>query len=314
MTDHHSHPGKPVVVGVDGSEPSLAAADLAAEEAAVRKLPLEIVYGLVLPVMARPAMVPPDLPPIAAELDETPVREHAAQVLTDAAARVRAGHPDLPMVTRLRDGFPAWVLTDASRQATLVVVGHRGVGGFTELLVGSVATQLANHAGCPVIVVRGQATAGAPVVVGVDGSEGSRRAAEFALATAAYHQAPLVALYAWPLDAAWPPALAQAGYPPPEAPDPVTETLRGLTDQHPQVAVQREVREHVPAHEALVAASKQARLVVVGARGRGGFAGLLLGSVSQALIHHAHCPVAVVGPEAEPEPELPLDPERPTRS
>jgi nucleotide-binding universal stress UspA family protein len=302
MTDENARPRRPVVVGVDGSEDSLAAADLAADEAAVRQLPLEIVHGLVLPVASRPATVPPDLPPLAPapELDDTPVREHAAQLLSGAAARVKARHPELPVITRLRDGFPTWVLTDASRQASLVVVGHRGSGGFTELLAGSVGIQLANHAACPVIVVRGRPAPGAPVVVGVDGSEGSRRAAEFALAAADWHEVPLVALYAWPLEAAWPPALAQAGYPPPQAPDPVAEAMSGLTERFPQVPVHPEVRRHLPAHEALVAASKDARLVVVGSRGRGGFRGLLLGSVSQALIHHARCPVAVVGPEAEP--------------
>lgn len=302
MTDN-LQPGKPVVVGIDGSEHSLAAADLAADEAALRRLPLEILHGLVAPVVARPAGIPPDLPPVAPapELDDAPVREWAEQLLREAADRVRARHPELPMVTRLRDGYPAWILTDASRQASLLVVGHRGAGGFAELLAGSVGIQVANHSACPVIVVRGQPAAGSPVVVGVDGSEGSRHAAEFALAAADAYQVPLVALYAWPLDAAWPPALAQAGYPPPSTPDLVTETLAGLTDRFPQVPVHPEVRQHTPAHEALVAASKDARLVVVGSRGRGGFRGLLLGSVSQALIHHAQCPVAVVGPEAEPD-------------
>jgi nucleotide-binding universal stress UspA family protein len=300
MTEDLPLAGHPVVAGVDGSEHGLAAADLAGDEAARRRLPLELVHAYLPPLMSRAATVPPDLPPVAAapELDDAAFRRHAEQLLHAAAARVRSAHDGLAIVTRLRDGPAGGVLTDASRQATLMVLGHRGAGGFTGLLAGSVGVQLASHAACPVIVVRGTATLDAPVVVGVDGSEGSRRAAEFAADAADRYEVPLLALYAWAADAGWAPALAQAGQPPPGVPEPVTETLSTLTAGYPRVRVNPEVRHHIPAHEALVAASKNARLVVVGSRGLGGFRGLLLGSVSQALIHHAHCPVAVVGPAA----------------
>jgi nucleotide-binding universal stress UspA family protein len=303
MTEDIPQAGHPVVVGVDGSEPGLAAADLAGDEAARRRLPLELVHAYLLPVMSRPATVPPDLPPVATapELDDAAFRQHAEQLLHAAAERVRGAHPGLAIVTRLRDGPAGAVLTDASRQATLVVVGHRGSGGFTGLLAGSVGNQLASHAACPVVVVRGEGASDAPVVVGVDGSEGSRRAAEFAAEAADRYEVPLLALYAWAADAGWPPALAQAGHPPPGVPEEVTETLSVLTGVFPGLRIHPEVRQHIPAHEALVAASKNARLVVVGSRGLGGFRGLLLGSVSQALIHHAHCPVAVVGPAATPD-------------
>jgi nucleotide-binding universal stress UspA family protein len=293
--------GAPVVVGVDASEHSLAAAELAADEAARRGLPLEIVHGFVLPAPSPTAAIPPDLPPVGAapglgeELlrEQAALREEAERLLHGTAGRLRAAHPDLPVVTRLRDGYPAEVLADASRQAALVVVGHRGTGGFAGLLTGSVAVQLVQHAACPVIVVRGEAVPDAPVVVGVDGSDGSRRAAEFAAAAAEWYGTPLIVLYAWVGDAGWTPAMAQAGQPPPAVPEVVTRAVRELADKHPQIGVHPEVRQHLPAHEALVAASKQARLVVVGSRGLGGFRGLLLGSISQALIHHAHCPVAV---------------------
>jgi nucleotide-binding universal stress UspA family protein len=297
MTNDFPQAGHPVVAGVDGSEHGLAAADLAGDEAARRRLPLELVHAYLPPVVSRAVTVPPDLPPVATapELDDTAFRQHAEQLLDAAAARVRAAHDGLAVVTGLRDGPAAGVLTDASRRATLMVVGHRGSGGFTGLLAGSVGIQLASHAACPVIVVRGEGTPDAPVVVGVDGSEGSRRAAEFAAEAADRYEVPLLALYAWAADAGWPPALAQAGHPPPGVPEEVTATLSVLTGVFPRVRVHSEVRHHIPAHEALVAASKNARLVVVGSRGLGGFRGLLLGSVSQALIHHAHCPVAVVG-------------------
>src|SRR5690606_9511433 len=109
--------------------------------------------------------------------------------------------------------------------------------------------------------------------------------------------ASLIALYAWPADAVWSPALAQAGQPPPTVPEEVTQILDEISRAHPEVPVHMEIRPGSrPAHSELVTASRNARLVVVGSRGRGGFRGLLLGSVSQALIHHAQCPVAVVGP------------------
>lgn len=288
--------GSPVVVGVDGSEPSLVAADLAAEEAGRREVPLEIVYAL--PPPTPPPGAPPDLVPVVpvGSPADQGWHEQAERLLGDAAERVRTTHPELPVITRLRDGYPAELLTAASRHAGLLVVGHRGTGGFTDLLLGSVAVQLANHAACPVIIVRGQLRPEAPVVVGVDGSEGSRRAAEFAAGTAGFHQVPLVVWYAQPGDPGWPVERAQAGFPPPRIPEEVDEIITGLAERHPELTVRPEVDPEHAAHESLVAASRGARLLVVGARGLGGFRGLLLGSVSQALVHHADCPVAVVGP------------------
>jgi nucleotide-binding universal stress UspA family protein len=288
--------GRPVVVGVDGSEPSLAAAELAAEEARRREVPLEIVHALSPP--APVAGYPPDLVPVLATTGPVEQQWHdqAEQLLGQAAAQARQSHPNLPVITRLRDGYPAELLTDASRHAQMLVVGHRGTGGFADLLLGSVAVQLANHAACPVIIVRRPPHRDAPVVVGVDGSEGSRQAAEFAAEAAAAYGVPLVALYARASERGWQLERAQGGLPPPGAPDEVMEILTGLAEQHPELEVRPEAPVDQPAHEALVDASRQARLLVVGARGLGGFRGLLLGSVSQSLIHHAECPVAVVGP------------------
>lgn len=296
---------RPVVVGVDGSEPSQTAVDRAAQEATDRDLPLEIVHAYLPspPLTAQPISAAPHLAavPPAGELEasEAALREQAEQLLHDAATRVRTTHPNLPVVTRLRHGHPAEVLVEASRSARVLVVGHRGLGGFAGLLVGSIAIQVVNHAAAPVIVARGQPSETGPVVVGVDGSQGSRRAAAFAVDAAAVRKAAVVALYAWPADAAWQPAPEQLGQPPPTVPDEVTSTLAAVSSEHPSVQVEPEVRVG-RAHELLVAASEHARLVVVGSRGRGGFRGLLLGSVSQALINHAGCPVAVVGPDADP--------------
>lgn len=292
-------PRNPIVVGVDGSAHSLAAADLAADEAARRDLTLEIVHAFAPLFMTRPGAMPPDFAPVGPVpgAGDEALRAHAEELLHQAATRVRQAHPDLPVVTRLRDGTAADVLTTASGHAALLVVGHRGSGGFTELLTGSVSIQLASHARCPVLIVRGQPAADAPVVVGVDGSDGARQAARFAAETATRYEVPLVALFAWPRDPAWSPEQVQAGQPPPEVPDEVNQTVSELTSAFPALTVRPQAQREQPAHEALIAASAHARLVVVGSRGLGGFKGLLLGSVSQALINHARCPVAVVGPE-----------------
>jgi nucleotide-binding universal stress UspA family protein len=304
MTDHGADTRLPVVAGVDGSEHSLAAADLAAAEAALRALPLELVYAFAPPFLSRPAAAPPDLPPMppGSTLPDEELRHGAQQTLHDAATRVHRSHPDLPVITRLRDGHPAGVLGDASGQATLIVVGHRGRGGFAGMLAGSVGIQLASHAECPVIITRGETRRDAPVVVGLDGSAGASRAAAFASQAAASYGVPLVLLFAWPAAESWTPEEVATGQQPPHAPDIPGETMRELTMAHPDLTMRPEIRTDEAAHQALVEASEHARLVVVGSRGQGGFRGLLLGSVSQALIHHAHCPVAVIGPGAKSEP------------
>lgn len=299
MSQEHTHAGDPVVVGIDGSEHSARAADLAAAEAARRECPLEIVHAFVPPMVPRPATAPPDLPPVApmTAVDDPELLERVDQLLHDTAERVREAHPDLPVLTRRHDGFPSEVLVAASHHAQLLVLGHRGVGGFASLLIGSVAVQVANHATCPVIIVRGEPPApDAPVVVGVDGSDGARRAAEFAAETAALYGVLLRVVYAGPQDPGWEPARAQAGFEPPGVPAAVEQLMNDLVQAYPHVAIEPQIRHAQPGHEALVAASRTARLVAVGSRGMGGFKGLLLGSTSHALIHHAECPVVVVGP------------------
>lgn len=274
------------MVGVDGSPPSLAAVDAGAAEAAGRGLPLLLVHAFTWPWF---------WPPLDATHDAAvpDPRDRARGVLADAEARVRAGHPGLPVRSRLVDGGAADVLVDASRRAALVVVGARGEGGFAELLAGSAAVQVATHARCPVMVVRGLGDPQRPVVVGVDGSTESRHAVGFAFDVAARRRVPLVVLHAWPPDLAWPPELASHGYEAPPAPDVVAGSLADHPDRYPDVPVRRRVVRGVAAGRALVDASGDAGVVVVGSRGHGGFAGLLLGSVSQTLLHHSRCPVVV---------------------
>ncbi|MCF4139443.1 universal stress protein [Streptomyces sp. Tue 6430] len=291
-----------VVVGVDGAASSLAAVEAAAREARARDAVLRIVHAFVWPAMHVPTGPSPLGPP------EGGIRNMVDRLTAEAVERARATAPDVDVRHAVVPGEPLTVLEAQSREAELVVVGSRGMGGFVGLLVGSTAVHLAAHGRCPVLVVREAAHADGPVVVGVDGSAAGRRAVDFAFAEAELRKAPLVALHAWttwnaplpaPQDASEPyanPPGALAG----EEGRLLSEALAGCRERYPGVVVDHKV-VHAGTREALIEASRSAQLLVVGARGRGGFTGLLLGSVSQALLHHAHCPVAVVrGAEASP--------------
>ncbi len=282
----------PVVVGVDGSTASLAAVDLAAREASLRRRPLRIVHAFIWPSLHVPLGPSPYGPP------EGGLRHQAERILADATARARAVAPEVPVHGELITGAPAAVLRGCSHTAQLLVIGDRGLGGFTGLLVGSVAVQLAAHATCPVIVTRGSAEPAGPVLVGVDGSVANEPAIGFAFQEAALRGVPLTALHTWthPVPGGADdllPLVYDADDVAAEEARVLAEALAGWHDQYPDVVVHRELVRG-GARKALIGATGQAQLAVVGARGRGGFAGLLLGSVSQAILHHAACPVAVV--------------------
>jgi nucleotide-binding universal stress UspA family protein len=197
-----SNPAAAIVVGVDGSPPSLRALDWAARGAVARHRPLRIVHAFQWPLtnelMGPPAVGPPDAGP-----------QHAAErVLSAAADRARAAAPTLAVSTELPADLPAAALIAASQDADLLVVGNRGHGGFTGLLLGSVGVQTAAHAACPIIVIRdsdsddghgptGAGPAAGQVVVGVDDSDLSRLAVDFAFAHAALHGIGVVAVHAY---------------------------------------------------------------------------------------------------------------------
>ncbi|MEU3148162.1 MULTISPECIES: universal stress protein [unclassified Streptomyces] len=287
----------PVVVGVDGSAPSLEAVDLAAREARLRGRGLKVVHAFVWPMMHAPfGPGPSPLGPA-----EGGPRDLVGWTVAEAVERARSAEPEVEVTHAVVTGEPLTVLEAQSREAALVVVGSRGLGGFVGLLAGSTAVHLATHSRCPVLVVREQPRPARRVLVGVDGSPAGDAAVEFAFAEAALRGAPLTALHAWTLWNASLPALQDESMPytnpPGELEDSeerlVTEALSGRGERYPGVTVEHKVVRG-GAREALIEASRDAGLLVLGARGRGGFAGLLLGSVSQALLQHAHCPVAVV--------------------
>ncbi|GAB7110567.1 universal stress protein [Streptomyces phaeofaciens JCM 4814] len=265
--------GSLVVVGVDGSAMSLTAVEAAATAAARRGAALRVVHA---EVPVKPRLEVPD--PASRML----VHEAAAHALEVA--------PDVVVTTSVVTGDVVHVLEAESQAADLIVVGSRGVGGIIGLLLGSTPVSLAAHSHCPVMTVREShrppADAG-PVVLGVDGSPDCDMAVDVAFAEAAQRQAELVALHAWQPDKDSP------GAAPESAEQLLAQAIAGRTDTYPDITVRLDLAGG-KAGEVLLEASKAAQLLVVGARGRGGIAGLLLGSVSQGLMTHAHCPVVTV--------------------
>ncbi|WP_127502715.1 universal stress protein [Actinoplanes solisilvae] len=281
-----------VVVGIDGSEQALVAVRAGAVEAARRHLPLRIVHAFVWPLLHV------KVGPVADDMPGTGLEHHAEELLGEAAAVAREVAPALEITTDLVDGAATPVIIEASRNATLLVLGDRGLGSISGLIVGSVAVHATAHAHCPVLIVRGAVTPSGPIVVGVDGSESSELAVAFAYEEAARRAAPLNAVIAWheadPAGAhEWRSAEYSAEIFENEARRVLSESLAGWREKFPEVEVNPEaVRGHP--RQVLVERSKTAQLVVAGARGRDTFKGLLLGSVSQSLVYHAGCPVAVV--------------------
>ncbi|GAA1879829.1 universal stress protein [Actinomadura bangladeshensis] len=268
-----------VVVGYDGSRQSGAAVRWAAEEARLRGVPLTVVHAWEAFTAVGPMAIP------VADL-----RAAAQEVVAEGAKLAREETGEVHAV--LGRGGSTTALLEASRGADLVVVGSRGRGGFTGLVLGSTGLELAGHGSCPVVVVR-EPRAGGPVVAGVDGSAASLEALGLAFAEAALRGAELVAVVAWPPG-------ADAGGAPLVDADALREVARERLarlvepwrERYPDVPVRTEVSIGPP-REVLLAAAEDARLLAVGSRGLGGFRGLLLGSVGHALLQHAACPVAV---------------------
>jgi nucleotide-binding universal stress UspA family protein len=288
-----------VVAGVDGSASALQAVRWAAEEAGRRRVPLRLVHACML--------IPPygykdwvDLLPEYTDL----VFGQSRQWLAEAEEAARAAAPHVEVETDVREGVAAGVLIEESAAAGLMVVGSRGLGGFRELLVGSIAVALAAHAHCPVVIARTSTVdspppASGPVVVGVDGSPLSEAAVAFAFEAAAARSVPLVAVHAWldiTMAGAWLPLPSIVDWQAVETDEErlLAERLAGWQDKYPTVEVRRVLVKDRPA-QALLHNAEHAQLVVVGSRGRGALLGL--GSVSQAMIHHAPCPVAVIRQE-----------------
>ncbi|WP_091191803.1 universal stress protein [Micromonospora narathiwatensis] len=289
MTDRA---GAPVVVGVDGSPSALDAVRVAAREAAGRHRPLRVVNAFLWPLLGTP------LGPIAVTLPDSELRQGAEKLVAEAVDEARKIDSELQVTGEVVDGGPVALLMRESEDAALLVIGHRGLGGFKELLVGSAAVQLSARADCPVLVVRGEPRADGPVVVGVDGSPISDEAIGFAFAEAAQRGADLVAVHAWLYPSPVGPGdIVPLVYDPEklraEEERVLAEAVAGWAERYPEVRVRRKLVEATAAR-ALVEESAEAQLTVVGAHGRSTLGGMLLGSVSHAVLHHSRSPLAIV--------------------
>jgi len=283
-----------IAVGVDGSAPSKVAVDWAAREAAMRGAPLTLVH--VIPSSL--TRMWPQVPTPAElhswyELKGREILREARRVAEDATK----GSNRIELSTHILTGNRSATLIDLSKEAAMIVVGCRGLGVIGRRLLGSVSSDLVHHAHCPVVVIHDEdplmpSPAAAPVVVGIDGSRASEAATALAFDEASRRGVELVAVHAWSDFAAaelpgveWSDLKQQAD-------ETLAERLAGWQERYPDVTVHRTVVLDRPARQ-LLAQSESAQLTIVGSHGRGGFAGMLLGSVSSAVAQSARMPVIV---------------------
>jgi nucleotide-binding universal stress UspA family protein len=296
MSEHDIR--RTVVVGVDGSDSATGAVRWGAAEAARRQVPLRLVIGF-----GWPADVPEGHPHHGDAYRELLLGQ-ARGHLAAAAAVAAQERPGIEVEQQLVVGSPIVVLGAEARHAQLVVIGDRGMSRVEGLLVGSVAVALAAHATCPVVIVRwaepeSAETASLPVVLGVDGSATSDAAIGFAFAAAAARKVSVVAVHTWS-GMVFDPSAVSMGIDWTAVEDAERELLArqlaGWTEKYPETFVEQLVTRDRPAHGLLEQAAR-AQLVVVGSHGRGEFAGLVLGSVGNAMVHRSPCPVVIVRPD-----------------
>ena len=283
-----------ILVGVDGSPESLHAVKWAAGAAVVEGGELKIVaaYTTTTSDYAPGLVIPQDV------IDA--VRDEVSGYVQDAAEAARAVSSGLQISGSIVEGDAARVMLELGEHAEIIVLGSRGLGGLKGLLLGSVSTNVAAHAKGRVVIVPPESQfANGPVVVGIDDSKVSDPAVAEAYRQADLRKVPLVAVHTWtPLDAD---ALHGFGLDEEEiaemseqAVGAVAERMAGYGADYPDVEVRRVVIPDEPSKAILDAAGEGASMIVMGSRGRGGFTGLLLGSRSQKVLHHAKVPVMIV--------------------
>ncbi|MGN6302143.1 MAG: universal stress protein [Angustibacter sp.] len=288
-------PTREIVVGVDGSPVSDLAVAWAADEAARRHLPLIVLHAYPWEtVYPRAGGLP--LPGQELMAIETQRREAAEALVEHTQQQLRRTHPDVEVRTTTAAGTPAGMLVDASHSADTVVVGAHGAGWLHDVALGSVSLAVAAHAACPVAVVHAPADADrlrSGIVVGVDDAPEGQKALGYAFARAAERDAEITAVHTWWMDTLVAPPLLAASEEVDQAEGAVLRAaLAPWQERYPDVKVRWVLVQGHPA-TSLVRASESAELLVVGSRGRGGFASLLLGSVSRGVLHRASCPVVV---------------------
>lgn len=274
-----------IIVGVDGSPSSDAAAGWAAQESAMYRVPVHLVSAF--------------------DIERTHVheqqrreriyqsRERQAQLALERAQRIVYAVSSNAVHCRVAFGHPVQVLLEAARDARILVVGCRGLRPMDRLLLGSVSTAVLHHAPCPVAVVHQEVAPdkSLPVLLGVDGSPASERATAIAFDEASHRKVPLVAVHTWYDSNVLAPDL-DLDVTENEERQTLAERLAGWQERYPDVTVERRVVYDLASRH-LVEESAHAQLVVVGSHGRGGFTGMLLGSVGSAVAQASRVPVIV---------------------
>ena len=289
-----------VVVAVDGSKASQAAVRWAANTANKRGLPLRLVTSFTIPrYLFSEGMTPPQ------ELFDD-LEAQAKETIDEARGIAQEVVPDLHIEETIAESSPVDLLLRLSDEVPLIVMGSRGLGNLSGIIMGSVSAGVVSHASSPVVVVREDAEVTeknkyGPVVVGVDGSDISAKATAEAFKEADARGAKLRAVHTW-LD-------SQSSSPLPgvvevqhdwesiekEQKAQVEKLLEPHRKEFPDVEVEVLIVRNSPVR-ALEQNSKDAQLVVLGSHGRGGFRGMLLGSTSRALLQSASVPVEIVRP------------------
>ncbi|MHC0429810.1 universal stress protein [Streptomyces sp. O3] len=287
---------QPLVVGVDGSDASLSAADWAAAEAVRLDLPLRILYASAWEWYEGP-VVP------AWGVGSRPAGQALSErITTKAVERVRARAPGLTATAEVRPEGAVDALLEEGRSAEAVVVGSRGHGELAGLLLGSVSLAVAARSHCPVIVVRGDQQAlearHERVLLGIGDHDVDSSAVDFAFREAAARDCELDVVRAWRGPVPEPPYSpmlfsSSIGHEEGRAAELLEKAVETAAHAHPGVRLRRTTAEG-PARKVLVERSAAADLLIVGARRRHALVGMELGRVAHRVLHHAACPVAVV--------------------
>lgn len=309
MAKSNERPAK-VVVGADGSDHSRAALEWAAAESVRRGAPLHVVYALGMPLIVSAYGGPARFQPT----DE--ISGQATEILESAVELIREAEQSVDVETFTALEEAPLALIRQSHPGDLIVLGTRGMGTVKSMLVGSVSVRVSAQAPCPVVVVPSD-DQGKPattkldrIVVGVDDSPTARRALGLAVSMAAETDADLVVVNSWEVPYPYDPiAMTAAGYQPQDdvfemqSEKVVAELIADvMDDQREDINVEVSVvRTQSSPVDALLEAAKEADAIVVGSRGRGTVRGLLLGSVSQGVLHRSHIPVVVLPKHADEE-------------
>ena len=258
----------------------------------MRRSPLKLVHVMIAPVVM-------GFPEAAIPADYFQWQEEEGRKLLGEARNAvekTLGDVSIEVSSEMISGSAVMTLVDASKTAQLIVVGCRGLGALARGLLGSVSSGLVHHAHCPVAVIHDEDSATrsstAPVVVGIDGSPASELATSIAFEEASFRGVELVAVHAWHDEKLvevptvdWS-AVRDAGE------EILSERLAGWTERYPDVSVRRVLAADKVAR-LLLERSESAGLLGVGSRGKGGFVGMLLGSVATAVVNTARLPVIV---------------------